>query len=347
MALVNIVAEDVLAIQAKSNKLKLRNMNKTKLIIGLLSLTFFFHSCKKVDDVKRSFEEVNLEQFKSNLIGKKIGNSLIKIVDIVIKKSDDSEVSGLIILVDEDGQYHKQLIRDFKVSTNYIKGGDGYFNLSDNLYPETIENKVLNKYDNADYFYLSEMSNDNSTDEESNIFYLNDNNKLVFQSDDNNYEGTYYLTEIVPSDDNDKELDMTQDIISNDDVQNFLNTASNNFNGKIKLNFKNDGEEKELSADFSTIDEGYLLKNGVIRNLSVGNFVDFYEMKFLGNNLNSFNYEQTEQEVPIAEETAPREYNESENIDKTDNRRYKPGSELDRLQKEGKSMKNRGEFNVN
>lgn len=266
-------------------------MNKIKLIIGILLLAFYFQSCKKVDDIKRSFEDVNLEEFKSKLIGEHLGNSLIKIVDVIIKKSDDNEVSGLIILVDEDGQYHNQLIRDFKVSTNYIKGGDGHFNLSNNLNNETLENKVLNKYDNADYFYFNELSENNTTIEESNVFYLNDNNKLVFLSDNNKYKGTYYLTEIISSDSDDKELDMTQGTISNDDVLNFLNTASNNFSGKIKLIFKNDGEEKELIADFNTIDEGYQLKNGTIRNLSTGEFYEFYEMKFLGSNLNSFNYE--------------------------------------------------------
>jgi hypothetical protein len=318
-------------------------MKKNKFIIGILLLTLFFSSCKKVDDIKRSFEDVNIDEFKSKLIGKHLGNSLIKIVDVIIKKSDDAEVSGLIILVDEDGQYHKQIIRDFKVSTNYIKGGDGYFNLNNNLYPETKENKVLNKYDNADYFYSSELSAENSRLEDSNIFHLNDNNKLVFLSDNNKYEGTYYLSEITSSDNDDKELDMTQDKISNDDVLNFLNTASNNFNGKIKLIFKNDGEEKELIADFKTINEGYQLKNGMIRNLSTGEFVEFYEMKFLGNNLNSFNYEQTEQKVPITEETAPKEDNESKSIDKPDNRTFKPGSEAEKLQKEGK-LKERGDF---
>lgn len=318
-------------------------MNKIKWIIGILLLTFFLQSCKKVDDIKRSFEDVNIEEFKSKLIGKHLGNSLIKIVDVIIKKTDDAEVSGLIILVDEDGQYHKQLIRDFKVSTNYIKGGDGYFILSNNLYPETLENKVLNKYDNADYFYSSELSEDNSTLEDSNVFHLNNNNKLVFLSDNNKYEGTYYLTEITSSDNDDKELDMTQETISNDEVLNFLNTASNNFSGKIKLIFKNDGEEKELIADFNTIDEGYQLKNGMIRNLSTGEFVEFYEMKFLGNNLHAFNYEQTEQEIPIAEETTLSEDNESESIEKVDNRPFKPGSEAERLHNEGK-LKERGDF---
>ena len=136
---------------------------------------------------------------------------------------------------------------------------------------------------------------------------------------------------------------MTQDTISNDEVLNFLNTASNNFSGKIKLIFKNDGEEKELIADFNTIDEGYQLKNGMIRNLSTGEFVEFYEMKFLGNNLHAFNYEQTEQEIPIAEETSLSEDNESESIEKVDNRPFKPGSEAERLHNEGK-LKERGDF---
>lgn len=258
-------------------------MNKTKLIIGLLSLTFFFHSCKKVDDIQRSFEEVNLEQFKSNLIGNSIGNSDYKIVDVIITKSTDDSVDGLIVI--ENNNCHFNFIRDFNVSTNYIKGGEGYFILRGDISPETLESKVLNKYDNAGTFTIPDIGSSGDWFG----FGFSDNNNLIFYNDNNQYEGTYKLTEIETLDDNDnKDLDFTlRSTLTNEDVEKFLNTESFRYSGKMKLEWKNDGDGKELTANFKTIDGGFLLTNGKIRNLSEGSVVAFQECRFMGDSISS------------------------------------------------------------
>jgi hypothetical protein len=251
------------------------------LTIGGNLVINYFKDENIIENVTTSFEEVDLEEFKTDFKGLSIGTSDYKIIDVVIKKTDEDVVEGFFVIENENNEDSFYFVRDFQVSTNKLKGGEGFFNLRDDINQETLQNKVLSKYTESHIFTIPEIVNDINYDETFEFRFLK-NNTLIFYNDNRQYEGTYSFTEIKSSDNANKELDFTnKGSLTNEDIENFLNTDSFSCMGKMKLKFKNDGVEKEIVANFATIEYGFLLKNGRLRIISDGSFHEFLDLQLV------------------------------------------------------------------